>query len=389
MRLALISHGRSDDPRHFSGACWHALAEMRRQGAEVFPLDATSAPWSRWLAKKKNLLTLKFYGELHHPDADSAVLWTRSRGLAAQVRQLRPDAVLCHGQPEAAAAIPANFPLYVWTDAMFPGIRRTHEYCRVYYGARDARYLHRLENRVLRRCRRIWLTSEWAARDTRADFPEAAAHVCVQPFGANLANPPEVAAVEQSITRRNLAAPILFFLALRWESKGGDEALATVKRLRDQGCPARLAVAGPAVKPSNVPDAPWIDWAGPLDKRKPEEAQRLNRLLAESAFLVLPSPADCVPNVCTEAAAFGLPVAATTVGGMLTAVSPNENGMLFPLANFVDEAAPWIAEVSRDRARYEAMARAARRRFETTLNWSVNVRDVLAAITSDVGSTRP
>jgi glycosyltransferase involved in cell wall biosynthesis len=328
-------------------------------------------------------LSLKFSGQPHHFEADPWILRTRSRRVAAQVRAFAPDAVLCLGFPEAAVALPAAPPIYVWNDAMYPSQRRLYPYFRIYYSERDARVLRRIEDGVLRRCRKIWLSSAWAAEEARRDFPDAAERIGVQSFGANLAEPPTAAEVENFIAARNLAEPTLLFLANDWERKGGDTAVETVRRLRARGCLAKLAVVGIKTRPASVPDAPWLEWVGPLDKSHPEEARRLQGFLARSAFLLLPTTADCTPIVCHEAAASGLPVLATEIGGVPSTVAAGESGMLWPVAKFADEAPAWVAAALADRPRYATLARAARRRFETTGNWAVNVRAVVAAMAAD------
>lgn len=383
MKLALISHGSPTEPRHFSGIPWHVLGELRRQGHEVEAFHAEPAEWARRWAQIQHRLSLKFSGQPHHVEADPWILRTRSRRVAAQIRAFAPEAVLCVGFPEAAIALPSWPPLYIWMDALYPSVRRLYAYFRIYYSERDARALHRMEERVLRRCRKIWLSSEWAAAEARRDFPQAAERIGVQSFGANLTEPPAAAEVEKFIAARNLQEPTLLFLANEWERKGGDTAVETVRRLRARGCPAKLAVVGINAKPASLPAARWLEWMGPLDKSQPAEARRLQNLLAESAFLLLPSTADCTPIVGHEAAAHGLPVLATDVGGLPSTVMAGETGMLWPVGKFADEAPAWLAAALADRPRYERMARAGRRRFETTGNWSVNVRAVAAAIAGD------
>ncbi len=383
MKLALISHGPPDDPRNYSGTSSHVLREFRRQGHEVEPFHAAPAEWALRWAHWQHLLTLKFSAQPHHFEADPWILRTRSRRVAAQIRAFAPDAVLCVGFPEAALALPSAPPIYVWNDAMFPSQRRLYPYFRIYYGDRDARALWRIEDRVLRRSRKIWLSSEWAAAEARLDFPRSAARVAVQSYGANLAEPPAAAEVEKFIGERNLSEPTLLFLANDWERKGGDAAVETVRRLRALGCPAKLSVVGIKTKPASLTDAPWVEWIGPLDKSQPAEAQRLQNLLAKSAFLLLPTTADCTPIVCHEAAAYGVPVLATDLGGLPSTVTTGETGMLWPLAKFADEAPVWLAAVLTDLPCYELLARAGRRRFETTGNWTVNVQAVAAAIAAD------
>lgn len=387
MNLALISHGAPDDPRHFSGIPWHVLQELRRQGHVVEPFHADPADWARTWSELKSRLSLKFTGQPHHPEADPQILRTRSARLAAQIRKFAPDAVLCAGFPEAAIALPESVPLFIWMDAFYPTLRRVYAYFRTFYSDADARVLQRLEYAVLRRSRLIWLSSEWAAAEARADFPAAARYIGVRSFGANLANLPNAADVDGFIRARNLNEPLFLFLVNEWERKGGDTAVETIQRLRDRGCPAKLVVVGLKTKPASVPDAPWIEWLGPLNKNQPAESKRLEKLLAESAFLLLPSVADCTPIVCHEAAAYGLPVLATNVGGIAATVTAGETAMLWPPEKFVADAPPWIASILANRPRYEQMARAARHRFETLGNWEVNVRAVATAIAANLSTS--
>jgi glycosyltransferase involved in cell wall biosynthesis len=382
MRLALISHGPPDDPKHFSGIPWHILQELRRQGHQVEPVYAEPAAWTRSWAKFKNRLSLKLYGQPHHAEADAWVLRTRSMHVDKKIRAFQPDVVLCAGFPEAAAALSPDFPLYIWMDALYPTVRRCYPYFRLYYSEGDARTLRHLENCVLQRAQKIWLSSVWAVQEAQADFPAAAPRMAVQSFGANLAEAPAAAVVEASLAKRNLAQPTLLFLANEWERKGGATAVETVQQLRREGCPAKLVVVGITERPTSLPAESWIEWVGRLDKRQPGDALRLQGFLSDSAFLLLPTTADCTPIVCHEAAAYGLPVLATAVGGLAATVDSGKTGQLWPVQNFAPQASAWLKDILADRSRYEVMARAARHRFETTGNWAVNVRAIAAEMTA-------
>lgn len=359
--------------------------EFRRQGHTVAMLQAEPAEWARKCSQIKHMLSLKFTAQPHNVEADPWILRTRSRRVVQQIRKFAPDAVLCVGFPEAAISLPKSMPLYVWNDAMYPSQRRTYPYFRAYFSESDGRGLQRMELQVMRRCRKIWMSSDWAAVEAKQDFPGAAPLIGVQSFGANLAETPNPAEVEQSIQNRSLAEPMLLFFANEWERKGGDAAIETVKRLRARGCPAKLSVVGINERPATAPPAPWLDWVGRLDKGRPDEAKRLAQYLADSVFLLLPTIADCTPIVCHEASAYGLPVLATNVGGLPSTVDSGVTGMLWPVEKFADEASAWMAAIMSDRPRYEQMARAARRRYEQSGNWAVNVRAVAAAIAQDLG----
>lgn len=389
MKLALISHGPADDPRQFSGIPWHVWQELRRQGHTVEAFYAEPANWAKRLAHWKNLWSLKFSGQPHHLEADAGVLRTRSTLIDKKILRFSPDAVLCVGLPEVATSLSPTLPLYVWMDAFYPSVRRFYAYFRDYYSEQDARVLQCIEGHVLQRAKKIWLSSDWAVKESGADFPESAVRMAMQSFGANLENPPTRLETEQAISTRDLVMPTLLFLANEWERKGGDAAVETVRRLRAKGCQARLVVVGLKTRPASVPQEEWLEWVGPLDKSKPEEARRLREYFLKSAFLLLPSVADCTPIVCHEAGAHGLPVLATDVGGLPSTVTRGESGQLWPPAKFVDEAPAWICSILVDRARYETFAHAARQRYESIGNWAVNVRAVMTSIAADLARPQP
>jgi len=389
LKLALISHGAPDDPRHFSGIPWHVLQELRRQGHRVEPFYGEPTNWAKQVAHYKNLWSLKLSRQPHNFAADAGILRTRSTTMDKKILEFAPDAVLCVGLPEAAISLSTNLPLYVWMDAFYPSLRRFYAYFRDYYSEQDARVLQRIEGDVLQRARKIWLSSVWAKKEAATDFPKAAMRMATQSFGANLENPPTNAEVEQAITARNLATPTLLFLANEWERKGGDAAVETVRRLRAKGCQAKLVVIGLKDRPASAPEETWLEWVGPLDKSKPAEARRLRECFLTSAFLLLPSIADCTPIVCHEAGAHGLPVLATNVGGLPSTVTNGESGQLWPPAQFAEEAPAWITAALASRTRYETYAQAARRRYENFGNWTVNVRAVIDTIAADLAQPQP
>ncbi len=73
--------------------------------------------------------------------------------------------------------------------------------------------------------------------------------------------------------------------------------------------------------------------------RKPAQGRTLiDRLFAESHFLLLPSRADCAPVVIAEAGSFGVPVVASDVGGISTAVRNGINGYVLHAGQLVTDA---------------------------------------------------
>ena len=85
-----------------------------------------------------------------------------------------------------------------------------------------------------------------------------------------------------------------------------------------------------------------------------------------------------------EASAFGVPSVAIRTGGVPTIVVDGTTGLLAAPGAGARHHAERMIELFRDRARYEAMALAARERSEQLLNWDVAGRSAMKLIESVV-----
>jgi glycosyltransferase involved in cell wall biosynthesis len=94
--------------------------------------------------------------------------------------------------------------------------------------------------------------------------------------------------------------------------------------------------------------------------------------------LLFPSRAEAYGVVACEAAAYGVPVLGSDVGGIPTIVQNGETGYILPVDAGPEEYATRIVEALA--GEYAEVRRAARRRFETTLNWDAAGRAVAAAV---------
>ena len=115
-------------------------------------------------------------------------------------------------------------------------------------------------------------------------------------------------------------------MGTNWERKGGDIAYETLLKLEEMGIQAELIVCGsmppPGIAHERMTVIPY------LDKNDERQAREIEELYTMSDFLILPTRADCAPNVFKEANAFGLPVITTDTGGVADVVRDGENGLL-------------------------------------------------------------
>jgi len=115
-------------------------------------------------------------------------------------------------------------------------------------------------------------------------------------------------------------AHTILFVGLEWERKGGPELVEAFRQVKKEIPGARLLVAG--CRPSL-----GIDGMEELGKLPLDEVRRL---YMQATLFCLPSIREPSATVLMEAAAFGLPVISTDVGGTSDRVVHGETGWLVP-----------------------------------------------------------
>jgi glycosyltransferase involved in cell wall biosynthesis len=122
---------------------------------------------------------------------------------------------------------------------------------------------------------------------------------------------------------------------------------------------------------------------GLLRRNNTSEAEKLRALFLNSHFLVVPTDAECFGLVFAEALAHALPAVSRRVDAIPSIIEDDVNGV------FEDRHAPAaiyakrIREIFADRYRYEAMTKAARAKYKSSLTWdacAATIRDRLEAV---------
>lgn len=233
-----------------------------------------------------------------------------------------------------------------------------------------------LQTLALEKASAVIYSSTWGARSAIEDYGADPTKIHVVPMGANL---DEIPPREVALSRKPSGRCRLLFLGVEWARKGGDIAFETLLKLEELGIAAELTVCG--CTPPKAFTHEFMKVIPFLDKNDRRQYRELEQLFMESDFLFVPTRADAFGLVFCEANAFGLPVIATSTGGVPEVVRNGENGFLLPYDARGAAYAEVIAEVYRDSERYTELVRTSRAAFENRLNWDtwgVTVKRIFA-----------
>lgn len=162
----------------------------------------------------------------------------------------------------------------------------------------------------------------------------------------------------------------VLFMGVLIQRKGVNDLLDAVARLRDEGrlSSMRVAIAGTGAQESELKEkakslgllddaVKFVGWSAGDKKRS---------LFEKSQVLVLPSYNEGLPVAVLEAISYGMPVIATNVGDIASAVHDGENGYLVDPGD-VEALADSLANIH-DRTRYEGFSKASREFAEREFN---------------------
>ena len=331
------------DRNAFSGTSYLAAAALARQPGVTVRILGSHRPrrfMDRLMARPSPNMT---EADLDLDGLD-AVVGVVATPLLAGLQKMRPD-----------------LPTYHVTDA-------TPVFLREAYGWAVPRTAHALERQVASAATAvIYSSTEMAARaPSDLGLPDLVPQA--QPFGVNFEELPTDCPVKPSLSRLKL-----LFVGLDWERKGGDIAVATLDRLRDQGIDAELTIVGRC--PERHRSHPAIRAVGFLSKNRASDRRKLVHLYSTSHILLVPSRADCSPMVIAEAMAFGTPVLATDTGGIASVIGAGR--LMAPYAS----PGQWAAEVRSivtDPDHYAFLSDSCFERRMAEISWDTWAREIVA-----------
>jgi len=189
--------------------------------------------------------------------------------------------------------------------------------------------------------------TDWAARSIVDDYGIQPDKVHVVGIGAH---PPV------SVDERDWRSPRYLFVGFDWERKNGPAVIRAFERLRAEHPDARLDVVG-----RHPPlEVEGVTGHGVLRRDQPDERQIVNELFSGATCFVMPSHLEAAGIVYVEAAAAGIPVIGTTVGGCswligaggVTVEPSSDSAILDAMRRFADpELAARTGRLGRERSR--------------------------------------
>ena len=350
----------------WSGTGYYIAQALKSQSIElnyVGPLQDST------FLKARRKLKRHYYQFLHQERYEKNSDRQTLKNYARQVKQKLTDrdSVVFSATIDPIAYLECNRPITFWADATFAGIADFYpQYSNLHPDVVED--WHRMERSALERCQLAIYSSDWAAKSAIEYYQADPNKVKVVPFGANISSELNFARVKDAVEARPSNLCKLLFIGVEWLRKGGDVAYAVAKQLNKSGLKTELSVVGcqPEIGEA-IPE--YVKPLGFIKKSTPEGKERLNQLILESHFLILPSIADCTPMVFPEANSLGVPCLSTKVGGIPSVIHDNENGKLFSPDADVCEYCNYIKDLFSNYSLYKELAYASFNAYESRLNW--------------------
>ena len=350
----------------WSGTGYYIAQALRSQSIElnyVGPLQDST------FLKATRKLKRHYYQFLHQKRYEKNSDRQTLKNYARQVKQKLTDrdSVVFSATVDPIAYLECDRPMAFWADATFAGIANFYpQYSNLHPDVVED--WHRMEKSALERCQLAIYSSDWAAKSAIEFYQADPNKVKVVPFGANISSELNFDRVKDAIEARPSNICKLLFIGVEWLRKGGDVAYAVAKQLNKSGLKTELTVVGcqPEIDEA-IPE--YVKPLGFIKKSTPEGKERLNQLILESHFLILPSIADCTPMVFPEANSLGVPCLSTKVGGIPSVIHDGENGKLFAPDADVSEYCNYIQDLFSNYSQYKELAYASFNAYESRLNW--------------------
>lgn len=216
------------------------------------------------------------------------------------------------------------------------------------------------EQELALRVDKVLTMSEWLRQSFIADYGVPPERVVAIGGGINLGQVPEISA-EKDYTR-----PILAFVGVDFERKGGPELLQAFRAVRAVRRDAVLHVIGP--RPQRLPDA----LAGGVVQHGYLSKAAMLAVFAEASLFVMPSRYEPFGLAPLEAMAWGLPAVVSGAWALAETVQPGVTGAHVPPGD-AEVLADTMLHLLETPAKLKQMGLAAREDVAKRFTWKAVV----------------
>ncbi|MBW4534575.1 MAG: glycosyltransferase family 4 protein [Pleurocapsa minor HA4230-MV1] len=353
----------------WSGLGYYIAQSLKSQGMHLDYLGPLKEKVDLRMRQKLKRSYYRLFQSSHYEkDSDILVLKDYAHQISNLLSSTNADIVFS-ATIRPIVYLECSQPIVFWADATGAGLIDFYPQYRNLC-QESLENWHMIEKLALEKCKLAIYASEWAAQTAIKYYNADPAKVKVVPFGANVDALKTLDEVKDLIEARPSNQCKLLFLGVDWYRKGGDVALKVAEELNNAGLDTELTVVGcePIVE-GTIPS--FVKPLGFISKSTATGKKRINQLIAESHFLILPSKAECYGVVFCEANSFGVPCISRKVGGIPTIIKTNINGNLFDLNADISEYCDYIYNLFSNYADYKIMALSAFNEYQSRLNWKV------------------
>ncbi|WP_017733602.1 glycosyltransferase [Nafulsella turpanensis] len=363
MKISYVTIGNALDIHNWSGLEYYIAKALEDHVGEVNYIGNLTIKKKLGLRQKQVLYRL--IGQRY--DAVRTPFFARQ--CSQQVKSLlKPDTDIIFSPGSVATALlETSKPKVIYSDATFAGLLNFYIYD---FCSDTIKKGHYLEQRALESASLAIYSSDYAAQSALQNYKVDAGKIKVVPFGANIKHNFSFADIKAIVRSRSRKECNLLFLGVDWERKGGELAVKVAGKLNKLGIKTNLHVVG--IKNLPVKDLPnFVLNHGFISKSTKEGEVKIQNLMAQCHFLLLPTKAEAYGLVFCEANSFALPSITTNVGGIPTIIKNGINGRMFDLSDTEEVYGNYIASAFSNPKEYEQLAFSSYNEYKTRLNWQV------------------
>lgn len=371
MKLAYVTTFEPLDMMSWSGISYHLAKSLENESISleyIGPLQFNSS----LLIDFKTRLYRKIFKKDHLPWVEPTILKKYAQQVSDILASCDVDIIFSLGTSQIAYLESKKPIVYMW-DCTFSGQSNYPIFNNL--SAESIRLGNRMEQLALDKCRLAIFSSEWAYKTAINNYDVDKNKIKIVSLGANLVCNRSINDVINIINSRSHEKCNLLFIGIDWFRKGGEITYKVAKKLNSLGLETTLTIIGcqPLID-ETLP--PFVKTLGYINKFASSGLQTIEKLLAESHFLIMPSLAESYGIVFCEASSFGTPSLATNVGGIPTAVKDGINGKLFSKDADVTEYCEYILNLFQDYSQYKSLALSSFQEYQSRLNWPVTAKAI-------------